>query len=137
MILIDSSAWIEYLRATGSPADKTLTNLLAGEAPLATTDVVRMEVLSGARDDPHLQGLRGLLARCTHLPVVGPGDWEDAAALYRACRRKGVTVRRLTDCLIAAVAIREGVPVLHCDVDFEALASCTALHVVAADLDGS
>ena len=87
-----------------------------------------MEVLAGARSDTHLRDLRGLLARGTLVPTVS-GDYEDAATLYRACRRGGETVRRLIDCLIAAVAIRADVPVLHSDADFDVLARRTALRL--------
>jgi predicted nucleic acid-binding protein len=58
-------------------------------------------------------------------------DYEDAAALYRSCRSQGVTVRRLTDCLIAAVAIRSAMPVLHADRDFDLIATCTPLKIEA------
>lgn len=126
MILVDTSAWIEFLRDTGSPAAREVDHLLSGE--LATCDPVRMELLAGARDDGHLQQLRGLLARTSNLNV-GPADYETAAAFYRLGRRQGITVRRLIDCLIAAVAVREGVPVLHADADFDSLARCTALQV--------
>ncbi|HEY1733633.1 MAG TPA: PIN domain nuclease [Acidimicrobiales bacterium] len=103
MILVDSSAWIEFLRDTGSPACVRVDELLGGE--IATCHPVGMDVLAGARDEGHLQSLRGLLARASVLPTV-PADYEDAAALYRTCRRRGDTVRRLVDCLIAAHAIR-------------------------------
>jgi predicted nucleic acid-binding protein len=72
--------------------------------------------------------LRGLLARTTTLPTE-PGDYETAAALHRACRRGGETVRKLIDCLIAAIAIREAVAVLHLDADFDVLARHSALQV--------
>lgn len=85
-----------------------------------------MEVLAGARDERHLHHLRRLLARASLLPT-GPTDYEEAATLYRTCRRSGETVRRLIDCLIAAVAIRAGVPVLHADSDFDVLARHTLL----------
>ena len=49
---------------------------------------VRMEVLAGARDEQHLSDLRGLLARATLIPT-GATDYEEAAALYRICRREG------------------------------------------------
>lgn len=126
MILIDSSAWIEFLRDTGSPACQCVENLL--KKRIATCDVIRMEVLAGARDDQHLQQLRRLLARATNLPLE-PVDYEMAAALFRSCRQQGHTVRKLVDCLIAAVAIRAGVPILHQDSDFEVLAECTALEI--------
>lgn len=126
MILIDTSAWIEFLRDTGSPACNEVDRLLATE--LAICDPVRMEVLAGARDEAHLRQLRGLLARGVTLPT-GAEDYESAAALYRSCRRRGDTVRRLVDCLIAAVAVREDVPVLHADSDFDVIARHTALQV--------
>jgi predicted nucleic acid-binding protein len=63
------------------------------------------------------------------LTVRGLVDYEAAAELYQACRRRGATVRELIDCLIAAVAIREPAAVLHNDRDFETLARHTRLRV--------
>ena len=128
MILVDTSAWIEFLRNTGSPVCQRVDDLLATE--IATCDVVRMEVLAGARDEQHLQQLRRLLARASTLPTE-PVDYDAAAALYRTCRQRGHTVRKLIDCLIAAVAIRGNVPVLHRDADFDILAQHTPLQVDA------
>jgi predicted nucleic acid-binding protein len=124
MILIDTSAWIEFLRDTGSPVCARVDELL--EAEIATCHPIRMEVLAGARDERHLAELRGLLARAVLIPT-GPTDYEDAAALYRACRRAGETVRKLIDCLIAATAVRAGIALLHADSDFDRLARLTRL----------
>lgn len=128
MILIDTSAWIEFLRDTGSPACEEVERLLAQD--IAICDAIRMEVLAGGRDTAHLRALRGLLARATLLPT-GSDDHETAAALYRSCRRQGETVRKLIDCLIAAVAIREQLPVLQSDADFTVLARHTDLQLHA------
>ena len=128
MILADTSAWVEFLRATGSEANVRLRDLLERNE-IATTDVVLMELLAGARDDSHRDGLRSLLARCQFTPTAGPSDYENAAELYRACRRAGHTVRALTDCLIASVAIRSDLALLHTDADFDTLARYTALEV--------
>jgi len=124
VILIDSSAWIEFLRDTGSTACNRVDELLGTE--IAVCDPVWMEVLAGARDDRHLTDLRGLLAGGTLLATESV-DYEEAAALYRICRRRGETPRKLIDCLIAAIAIRSDVPILHADSDFEVLARHTAL----------
>ena len=126
MILLDTSAWIEFLRDTGSPACLRVDELL--EDDIATCHPIRMEVLAGARDDRHLDDLRRLLARASIVPV-GATDYEEAAALYRVCRRSGETVRKLIDCLIGAVAIRADIPVLHADADYEVLARHTALRL--------
>jgi predicted nucleic acid-binding protein len=124
LILIDTSAWVEFLRDTGSPTCRKVDDLL--DRPIGTCHPVRMEVLAGARDERHLDELRRLLARASLLPVRAT-DFEEAAALYRTCRRGGETVRRIMDCLIAAIAVRNGIPVLHADTDFETLARQTRL----------
>ena len=126
MILIDTSAWIEFLRDTGSPTCNHVDSVLDGE--IATCDAVRMEVLAGARDEQQLQSLRRLLALAVTIPIE-PADYDEASALYRLCRRQGETVRRLIDCLIAAVAIRTGAAVLHNDSDFDTLARHADLKV--------
>lgn len=126
MILVDTSAWVEFLRDTGSPACARVDDLLAGS--IATCNPIRMEMLAGARHERHLQGLRGLLARASLLSTE-PSDYEEAAALYRTCRRRGETVRKLIDCLIAAHAIRAGIPILHADADFDILARHGGLRV--------
>ena len=128
MILIDTSAWIEFLRDTGSVTCHRVDELLEGE--VAICDAIRMEVLAGARDERHLHALRRLLALATVFPTE-PAHYDDASALYRACRRNGETVRKLMDCLIAAVALRAGTPVLHKDVDFDVLARHTELRIAS------
>lgn len=126
MILIDTSAWIEFLRNTQSSVCERVDTLL--ESRIATCDAVRMEVLAGARDQEHLEQLRRLLARATLLPTESI-DFDTAAAVYRSCRRQGKTVRKLIDCLIAAVAMRANVALLHMDQDFAAIAAATELRI--------
>jgi predicted nucleic acid-binding protein len=100
-----------------------LDRLLADEqAELATTDMVVLEVLSGARDDLEKDRLARALEACVHVPQQPWHDAEDAASLYTACRRGGETPRSLIDCLIAAVAIRIGAVILHQDRDFDVIA---------------
>jgi len=129
LMLIDSSAWIEFLRDTGSPMCRRVEDLL--DSDIATCDPIRMEILSGARNDRHLNDLRRLLARATNLPTRAT-DYEEAASLYRICRRGGETVRKLTDCLIASVAIREDVVLLHVDADYDVLSRHTKLRIEPA-----
>lgn len=126
MILIDSSAWVEFLRDTGSPACNEVDRLLGTR--IACCDLIAMEVTAGAKSESHLHSLRGLLARATMLPTDS-GDHELAASLYRTCRANGVTVRSLVDCVIAAIAIRHDVPLFHADSDFDALAMHSPLRI--------
>lgn len=127
MILIDTSAWVEFLRGTGSPVCDRVDDLL--DADLCVCGPIRMEVLAGARDERHLDDLRRLLARASLIPTQAV-DYDNAAGLYRICRRSGETVRKLIDCLIAAMAIRAEVEVLHADSDFDVLARHTPLRVI-------
>lgn len=127
MIVVDTSAWVEFLRDTGSPACQAVDRVL-GRADLAITDAISMEVLAGARDEQHLRQLRGLLARTVALPTTA-AHFDEAAALYRTCRHAGQTVRRLIDCLIGAVVIDAGAVILHADTDFDVLARHTALRI--------
>jgi predicted nucleic acid-binding protein len=129
VILVDSSAWIEFLRETGSPIHHRVRAALYSGQPLAWTDAVGMEILAGSRDDGDHDRLRRLLYGRHFLPTEGPDDYESAAELYRSCRRGGETPRKLTDCLIAAVAIRACAAVLSGDSDFEVIARHTDLRL--------
>lgn len=131
MILIDSSAWVEFLRATGSPVHLGVRATLESDSDVACTEVVAMEILAGARDDADRERLRRLLYQFAFLTVAGLWDYEQAAELYRLCRRRGKTVRKLTDCLIATVAIRNDAQLLCDDADFLAIASCAPLSLAA------
>lgn len=133
MILVDSSAWIEFLRGTGSPACVGVRRALDG--PIATCDAIRMEILAGARNEQHLTQLRGLLARAVIIPTE-PGDFDSAAALYRQCRVAGESVRKMMDCLIGAAAIKASIPILHNDSDFDVLARHTSAQVMTPCLKG-
>jgi predicted nucleic acid-binding protein len=131
VILVDSSAWVEFLCATGSRTHLRLRSALQEGVELACTDVVLMEILAGARDDEDRDRLRRLLLGTEFLAVEGPADYERAADLYRLCRRGGETPRKLSDCLIAAVAIRNDAELLCEDADFEAIARHTPLRLAA------
>lgn len=101
---------------------------------IAICDAISMELLAGARDERQLVQLRGLMARCTTLPTT-PAHYELAAVMYRSCRARGETVRKLIDCLIGAVALRAGAEVLHADADFSVLARHTELRSHTASMN--
>jgi predicted nucleic acid-binding protein len=130
VILADTSAWVEFDRATGSPVDRRLSRLIADDGPIAVTEPVVMEVLAGARSDRRERDLRRLLQRFPLLGLEPAGDFDSAARLYRTCRRAGVTPRGLIDCLVAAVAWRTGAALLAQDADLVRVAQ-----VVGLDLD--
>jgi predicted nucleic acid-binding protein len=96
---------------------------------LALTEVVMMELLTGARGDSEAAALRKRFGAFTVLPLDGLAGFEAAAALYRACRSAGETVRKITDCLVAVPVIRSGATLLQADRDFEVIARHTPLQL--------
>ena len=127
MILVDTSAWIEYFRATGSTAAIEVRRLLSdGAAEIAMCEPIAMEILCGATNETHTT-LEQLVNGLPSLHVDNAVDFRTAADIYRAGRRAGKTVRSINDCLIAAVAIRHGVRIVHCDADFDVIAQITSL----------
>lgn len=119
MILVDTSAWVEFDRATGSAVDDRLTGLIAGEGEIAVTEPVIMEVAAGARDAARERTLRRLLGRFALLRFDAAVDFDAAVRIYRTCRRNGVTPRGMIDCMIASVAHRHAATLLAADTDLD------------------
>ena len=126
MPLIDTSAWVEYLCNSDSVTCNEVDRLLNFEPALC--DAIRMELLAGARDEQHVAQLEKFLARTTVIKTESI-DYDNAAAIYRACRKLGLTIRTQIDCLIAAIAIRTDTDLLHNDSDFDAIAQVTKLKI--------
>src|SRR5437879_2313073 len=108
MILADTSAWVEYDRATGSVVHRRVAELIAGDGPLSVTEPVIMEVLAGARSDQRELDLRRLLLRFRLLRFEAVADFDAAARIDRRCRAAGFTPRGMVDCMTGAVAWRPG-----------------------------
>ncbi len=130
MILADTSAWVEYDRATGSAVDRRLTELVGSGGPVAVTEPIVMEVLAGARTDQREDDLRRLLLRFDLLRFDAVADFDAAIRIYRRCRGAGITPRGMVVCLIASVAWRGGASLLAYDADLARVA-----RVVGIDLD--
>lgn len=129
MILVDTSAWVEYDRATGSTVDRRLTELIASGDQIAVTEPVIMEVLAGARNDDREADLRRLLLRFHLLQFDPVVDFDAAARVYRACRRVGVTPRGMVDCMIASVARRHDATLLALDADLSRVADIIGIEM--------
>jgi predicted nucleic acid-binding protein len=129
VILVDTSAWVEFDRATGSAVDRRLTDLITTTGDVAVSEPIIMEVLAGARDDRRERDLRRLMDRFILLPFDAGVDFAAATRIYRTCRRTGVTPRGMIDCMIAAVALRSGATLLAADADLDRVAAIMGLGV--------
>lgn len=122
-MIADTSAWVEFLRATGSRCDLRLRKAFRTEQPVWMPSVVLQELLQGARNPAQFTRLEAQLERLPGLDGLSPRDLaRDAAMLYARCRWQGFTVRSPNDCVVAACAIASGLPVLAHDRDFVTLA---------------
>jgi predicted nucleic acid-binding protein len=127
MILVDTSAWIGHLRGIDSVVVAELGSLIETGADLVTTEPIVMELLAGADTPERLEALDTLAHGLPLLSVDVRIDFRQAAGIYQAARRRGHTVHSLVDCLIASVAMRHDLPVLHEDRDYAAIAACLPL----------
>jgi predicted nucleic acid-binding protein len=129
VIVVDTTVWIDFLEARGTTFDRHLTELLESDAPIALVDVVYGEILQGIRDDDVFHRTRLSLLAHPILQPRGLETFEAAANLYRTARRRGLTVRRSVDCLIAATCLESNASIYHNDRDFDALARVSSLEI--------
>jgi predicted nucleic acid-binding protein len=129
VILVDTSAWVEFLRGTGSTLHRTVRGMIGRGTDIAMTEPIVMEVMAGARTEREAARLRDQLLGFTFIQVQGLVDYETAASIHRVCRQHGQSIRGGVDALIAAVAIRSGAELLHGDADFDVIARHTTLRI--------
>lgn len=123
MIVVDTTVWIDFLEARETPFDRILQSLIEQGASVALTDLIYCEVLQGIRDEATARQIRGILQAFPILRVRGLRTFEHAAAIYRTCRKRGLTIRSTIDCVIAATCIEAGAELYHNDRGFDAIAS--------------
>jgi predicted nucleic acid-binding protein len=131
VIVVDTSVWIDVLAGRRTREAQRCVELIEGGEPVALTDVIVTEILQGLRSDDETELVERHLLAFPILRLEGLEDFALAARLYRTARRRGVTIRRTLDCLVAAPCVRTGAPILHADADFDRLASCSELRIFA------
>ena len=123
MIVVDTSIWIDFFRGKKSPLHKLIEN----EEDIALTEIIITEILQGIKNDKDYKKLKPFLLDFPILRPKGLETYLNAAQIYRDCRKKGKTVRKTVDCIIAAICIENKQALLHNDSDFDQIASCTGL----------
>ena len=128
-VLVDTSAWVEFLNGTGSPEALAVDRLLASEDDVCTCGIVVAEVFQGIRRER--EALEEFFRKMTLLEASGLSTYLKAADLYRSLRRRGVTVRSTIDCLIAVLADENGCALLFRDRDLRLVLSSGLLSLPA------
>ncbi len=129
-MIVDTSAWIEYLRRTESPANLTLRHAVQTGSAIATPAPAVMELLAGCRSESEELDLLKLLGRFEILIPDSLSQYRSAALIYRTCRRTGCTIRSTVDCMVAAAALHARRPLLARNRDFDTIARNTELELV-------
>ncbi len=127
MLLVDTSAWIDYLRDARTPVAGHLRELIEAGTEPVTTEPIVMELLAGGDTPFRTAAIEQLVNGLPVLETDPRLDFRQAATIFLAARRAGRTPRSLVDCLIAAVAVRHDVDLVHNDADFDAIAACWPL----------
>lgn len=117
MILVDTSVWIDYLNGVQSPHTDALDTGIV-EGTVAMGDLVFLEILQGIRNDREYRLTKRTLLTLDQFEMFGKGMPEKCAENYRALRKKGVTIRKTTDVIIASFCIDQRMPLLFIDRDF-------------------
>lgn len=129
MILVDTSVWIGFFNGVDSPVVRSLEELIDGEEDLFISEYILAEVLQGFKKDRNFELARRYLLNFPISLLKGFDSYIKAAQIYRTCRKKGVTVRKTADCIIAQTAIENDLFLLHDDSDFDRIASVCALRI--------
>jgi predicted nucleic acid-binding protein len=117
MVLVDTSVWIDFFSARPEPHVNTFETLIADREDICICGIILTEILQGIRNDTEFRKTRILLGNLIYLPMAYD-DYVRSAQIYRHLRRKGITIRKSVDCMIAAVALAHNVFLLHNDRDF-------------------
>jgi predicted nucleic acid-binding protein len=119
LILVDTSAWIDFLSGSDTPAAVALDGLIDRQVPFGLTEIILQELLQGVPSEDEFDRLYSYLRTQRFFgPTKGLESHSEAARIYFRCRRKGITVRSTIDCLIAQVAIENDLLLLHNDRDY-------------------
>jgi predicted nucleic acid-binding protein len=129
MSLVDASVWIDFFAGRPTPQVRELERLLAEGTLVYTCGVILTEVLQGIRDDAECRTTLARFDDLVFLPMQRR-TFLAAADMYRSLRRRGITIRKSVDCMIAAVAIEYDLPLLHNDRDFDPIEAHCRLKVV-------
>jgi hypothetical protein len=120
-VLVDTSVWADFFNDYSSPQKRALSRMIAGDDEIHTCGVVVSEVFQGLRREKGRSGIVRLFRELVFLEPSGFDAYVKAADLYRALRRRGVTVRSTIDCLIAVIAEENDCDVLARDRDIHAI----------------
>jgi predicted nucleic acid-binding protein len=132
IVLVDTTVWIDFFWDCPEPHVAALQELIENDDDLCLCGVILAEVLQGIRSDSDYRKTRNYLDALILLPM-DQATFVRAAELYRTLRKRGITIRKPVDCMIASVAIERNLPLLHNDRDFDQIAKHSKLKAMTSE----
>ena len=130
MILVDTTVWIDLFAARSLPHVVALETLIEDRENICICGIILAEVLQGIRQDTEFRKTRDLFNSLILLPMPYT-VFLRSAEIYRKLRKKGITIRKPLDCMIASVAIENDIALLHNDKDFQPIEKRCGLKVLS------
>jgi predicted nucleic acid-binding protein len=129
MILVDTTVWIDFFTGKQKPQVDTLEVLISEGEDICICGLVLTEVLQGVKSEKQYKKIKDYFKNLIFLPMTQPMHIH-SAEIYRSLRKKGITIRKPIDCMIASIAIAHSIPLLHNDKDFNPIEKYCRLKVV-------
>jgi len=126
-LIFDTSVWIDFLKNKSNPEADLLTSYIDHDDQVLLIPTILQEVLQGIREDKQYTHIKEIFSYFTVLQIPPAQAAVGAAELYRGLRKKGLTIRKSNDCLIAFYAIEFSTPLVHLDSDFEPISKYSKL----------
>lgn len=133
MILVDTSVWVDYFNGDASKEAERLHRAIADNEAICLPDIVCMEILLGIKTEVQATRITRLLDAFERVAELAREDYLQAANLYRRCRAKSYAISSVVDCIIAQLCLRDGYELLSKDRDFQAIAACAPLRLIAVN----
>ncbi|WP_028298181.1 type II toxin-antitoxin system VapC family toxin [Olivibacter sitiensis] len=128
-LIFDTSVWIDFLNEQTTPAAQLLEAYILEDEEVLITPTILQEILQGIREDSKYGKIKETLSYFRLLEIPAYQAAIGAADLYRLLRKRGITIRKSNDCLIAYFSIWFAVPLVHTDRDFDQMVGCSELVV--------
>ena len=132
MLLVDTTVWVDFFASRPLPHVDLLEESIEREEDICICGVILTEVLQGIREDSEHKKTNDYFKELLFLPM-NKKVFIKSANIYRQLRKKSITIRNSVDCMIAAVAMKHGIPILHNDKDYDRIAEHFDLKIASKE----
>ena len=129
MVIVDTSVWVDYFNGRYNKFTEKLADLGKKKYDIFTTGIIITEILSGIRNSKDYKIIKEKLLQLPYVKLIYPSTYIESALIFKKGKKTGITIRKIIDCLIAQLAIENGLLLLHHDKDFDRIATFSKLKI--------